>query len=167
MIHSHGLPAPLEIEPDMIYNLKCHLVISTQTLATEPTQVIHTQYLGFTWMMYLFIVSHHYCYWDDWHILESGRHFTVSLPWWCCEMGSQWLLTTGTSNIDTTHTHTHTNTQTHTHTYTHIHTHTTILNIIVIVDNKMREESRQTNIILQYKLLAAILSAVCSVIQQS
>ncbi len=31
----------------------------------------------------------------------------------------------------------------------------------------LREESRQTNVILQYKLLAAILSAVCSVIQQS
>ncbi len=30
-----------------------------------------------------------------------------------------------------------------------------------------REESSQTNVILQYKLLAAILSAVCSVIQQS
>ncbi len=31
----------------------------------------------------------------------------------------------------------------------------------------LREESIQTNVILQYKLLAAILSAVCSVIQQS
>ncbi len=31
----------------------------------------------------------------------------------------------------------------------------------------LREESSQTNIILPYKLLAAILSAVCSVIQQS
>ncbi len=31
----------------------------------------------------------------------------------------------------------------------------------------LREESNQTNIILHYKLLAAILSAVCSVIQQS
>ncbi len=30
----------------------------------------------------------------------------------------------------------------------------------------LREESSQTNVILQYKLLAAILSAVCSVIQQ-
>ncbi len=30
-----------------------------------------------------------------------------------------------------------------------------------------REESRQTNVILQYKLLPSILSAVCSVIQQS
>ncbi len=28
----------------------------------------------------------------------------------------------------------------------------------------LREESSQTNVILQYKLLAAILSAVCSVI---
>ncbi len=31
----------------------------------------------------------------------------------------------------------------------------------------LREESSQTNSILQYKLLASILSAVCSVIQQS
>ncbi len=31
----------------------------------------------------------------------------------------------------------------------------------------LREESHQTNVILQYKLLAAILSAVYSVIQQS
>ncbi len=31
----------------------------------------------------------------------------------------------------------------------------------------LREESSQTNIILQYKILASILSAVCSVIQQS
>ncbi len=31
----------------------------------------------------------------------------------------------------------------------------------------LREESSQTNVILQYKLLAPILSAVCSVIQQS
>ncbi len=31
----------------------------------------------------------------------------------------------------------------------------------------LREESSQTNVILQYKLLAAKLSAVCSVIQQS
>ncbi len=31
----------------------------------------------------------------------------------------------------------------------------------------IREESSQTNVILQYKLLASILSAVCSVIQQS
>ncbi len=31
----------------------------------------------------------------------------------------------------------------------------------------LREESSQTNVILQYELLAAILSAVCSVIQQS
>ncbi len=31
----------------------------------------------------------------------------------------------------------------------------------------LREESCQTNVILQYKLLATILSAVCSVIQQS
>ncbi len=31
----------------------------------------------------------------------------------------------------------------------------------------LREESSQTNVILQYKLLASILGAVCSVIQQS
>ncbi len=31
----------------------------------------------------------------------------------------------------------------------------------------LREESSQTNVILQYKLLAAILSAVCSAIQKS
>ncbi len=31
----------------------------------------------------------------------------------------------------------------------------------------LREESSKTNVILQYKLLASILSAVCSVIQQS
>ncbi len=31
----------------------------------------------------------------------------------------------------------------------------------------LREESSQTNVILQYKLLAAILIAVCNVIQQS
>ncbi len=31
----------------------------------------------------------------------------------------------------------------------------------------LREESTQTNVVLQYKLLAAILSAVCNVIQQS
>ncbi len=34
-------------------------------------------------------------------------------------------------------------------------------------DHALREESSQTNVILQYKLLASILSAVCSVIQQS
>ncbi len=33
--------------------------------------------------------------------------------------------------------------------------------------NTLIEESSQTNVILQYKLLAAILSAVCSVNQQS
>ncbi len=31
----------------------------------------------------------------------------------------------------------------------------------------LHSESSQTNVILQYKLLASILSAVCSVIQQS
>ncbi len=33
--------------------------------------------------------------------------------------------------------------------------------------NTLREEFSQANVILQYKLLAAILSAVCSVIQKS
>ncbi len=37
----------------------------------------------------------------------------------------------------------------------------------VCYSTTLREESSQTNVILQYKLLAAILSAVCSVIQQS
>ncbi len=35
-----------------------------------------------------------------------------------------------------------------------------------ILSFTIREESSQTNVILQYKLLASILSAVCSVIQQ-
>ncbi len=35
-----------------------------------------------------------------------------------------------------------------------------------VIANTLREESSQTNVILQYKLLAAIVSAVCSVIQQ-
>ncbi len=41
--------------------------------------------------------------------------------------------------------------------------------IIVLwnIASALRDEFSQTNIILQYKLLAAILSAVCSVIQQS
>ncbi len=33
--------------------------------------------------------------------------------------------------------------------------------------SRLREESSQTNVILQHKLLASILSAVCCVIQQS
>ncbi len=37
----------------------------------------------------------------------------------------------------------------------------------VTIISTLREESSQINVILQYKLLAAILSAVCSVIQQS
>ncbi len=42
--------------------------------------------------------------------------------------------------------------------------------ILVLVQSlytTLREESSQTNVILQYKLLAAMLSADCSVIQQS
>ncbi len=40
--------------------------------------------------------------------------------------------------------------------------------IIIIYDRTtLREESSLTNVILQYKLLAAILRAVCSVIHQS
>ncbi len=38
---------------------------------------------------------------------------------------------------------------------------------IVIVTATLREESCQTNVILQYNLLTAILFAVCSIIQQS
>ncbi len=38
---------------------------------------------------------------------------------------------------------------------------------LLIDSTTLREESSQTNVILQYKLLAATLSAVCSVIQQS
>ncbi len=37
----------------------------------------------------------------------------------------------------------------------------------LVPSGTLREESSQTNAILQYKLLASILSAVCSVIQQS
>ncbi len=37
----------------------------------------------------------------------------------------------------------------------------------IVDEYTLREESSQTNVILQYKLLAEILSAVCSVIQQS
>ncbi len=37
----------------------------------------------------------------------------------------------------------------------------------IVLTSTFREESSQTNVILQYELLAAILSAVCSVIQQS
>ncbi len=41
------------------------------------------------------------------------------------------------------------------------------LHLCYSASSTLREESSQTNIILQYKLLASILSAVCSVIQQS
>ncbi len=47
------------------------------------------------------------------------------------------------------------------------------LNIIISIPlytshvTTLREESSQTNVILQYKLLTSILSAVCSEIQQS
>ncbi len=41
------------------------------------------------------------------------------------------------------------------------------IDIVLYYESTFREESSQTNVILQYKLLAAILSAVCSVIQQS
>ncbi len=36
----------------------------------------------------------------------------------------------------------------------------------ILLVTTLREESSETNVILQYKLLSAILSAVCSVIQQ-
>ncbi len=39
--------------------------------------------------------------------------------------------------------------------------------LIMLMSPTLREESSQTNVILQYKLLASILIAVCSVIQQS
>ncbi len=39
--------------------------------------------------------------------------------------------------------------------------------MVIMSYSTLREESSQTNAVLQYKLLAAILSAVCSVIQQS
>ncbi len=42
-----------------------------------------------------------------------------------------------------------------------------LYNIVIESWNTLREESSQTNIILHYKLLASILSAVCSVIQLS
>ncbi len=47
--------------------------------------------------------------------------------------------------------------------------YTTISDIYVtyVELHALREESSQTNVILQYKLLALIGSAVCSVIQQS
>ncbi len=38
---------------------------------------------------------------------------------------------------------------------------------IIMIPNTLREVFSQTNVILLYKLPAAILSAVCSVIQQS
>ncbi len=41
------------------------------------------------------------------------------------------------------------------------------LNFVSEIFPTLREESSQTNVILQYKLLAEILTAVCSVIQQS
>ncbi len=40
-------------------------------------------------------------------------------------------------------------------------------NILERQDPTLREESSQTNVILQYKLMSAILSAICSVVQQS
>ncbi len=40
-------------------------------------------------------------------------------------------------------------------------------NLMLMNKATLREESSQTNVILQYELLASILSAVCSVIQQS
>ncbi len=40
-------------------------------------------------------------------------------------------------------------------------------NTVATNNSTFKEESSQTNVILQYKLLAAILSAVCSVIQQA
>ncbi len=45
--------------------------------------------------------------------------------------------------------------------------HITMLQENYIAGASLREESNKTNVILQYRLLASILSAVCSVIQQS
>ncbi len=42
-----------------------------------------------------------------------------------------------------------------------------LVKYIFFLSPALREESSQTNVILQYKLLAAILSAICCVIQQS
>ncbi len=39
--------------------------------------------------------------------------------------------------------------------------------IMGLISCTLRDESSQTNVLLQYKLLASMLSAVCSVIQQS
>ncbi len=41
------------------------------------------------------------------------------------------------------------------------------VNFHMVLSHTLREASSQTNVILQYKLLASILSAVCSVIPQS
>ncbi len=49
--------------------------------------------------------------------------------------------------------------------YCRIDLYSKVLYLISI--DTLREESNQTNVILQYILLAAILIAVCSVIQQS
>ncbi len=58
-----------------------------------------------------------------------------------------------------THTHTHTHTHSHTHTHTHMHTHIYVVGELAT----LREESSQTNV----QITGIILSAVCSVIQQS
>ncbi len=42
-----------------------------------------------------------------------------------------------------------------------------LMSLSIIMIDTLREEFSQTNVILQYKLLATILSAVCNVIQQS
>ncbi len=42
-----------------------------------------------------------------------------------------------------------------------------VYTITLTEQSTLREESRQTKVILRYKLLTAILSEVCSVIQQS
>ncbi len=42
-----------------------------------------------------------------------------------------------------------------------------MIGLLTLKRSALREDSSQTNLILQYKLLASILSAVCSVIQQS
>ncbi len=51
--------------------------------------------------------------------------------------------------------------------YYHVIAAPYVRSIVMSLHYTLREESSQTNVILQYKLLAVVLSAVCSVIQQA
>ncbi len=51
--------------------------------------------------------------------------------------------------------------------YPHTKNKEILITRIIYPRTTLREESSQTNVILQYKLLASILSAICNVIQQS